>query len=140
MESSRRPNRGRGRRGRGQATRQVDESAPLRKPEFKKVGDIEPEMTGINLKLKVAGPNVRGEVLMGDETGAVIVIVNDASVHSKLTEGTDVLVRNGFVEMKDDAFIRLVTNQWGKVQVAEERLEFVVKKSNNISDIEYTVE
>ena len=140
MESSERPHRGRGRRGRGREMRQVDESASLRKPQFKKIADIEPEMTGINLKLKVAGPNNRGEVLMGDETGTVIVIVNDASIHNKFTEGTDVFVRNGFVEMKHDAFIRLVTNEWGKVQIAEERFDFVVKKSNNISDVEYTVE
>jgi replication factor A1 len=140
MESSRRPGRGRGRRSRGDRFRQAEDTGALRKPQFKKVEDIEPEMQGVNLKLKVAGPNNRGEVLMGDDSGTVVVIVNDSSLHARISEGTDVYVRNGFVEMKDDAFIRLAVNEWGKIQLADERFDFVVKRNNNISDIEYTVE
>lgn len=131
--------RGRGRRS-PRAPRSSEHSAPVRKPAFKKVEDIEPEMTGINVKLSVVGTVNRGEFLMGDDTGTVVVIVNNAEVSGRLVEGTSVVVRNGFVEMKEDSFIRLVTNEWGKVQVSDERWDFVVKKNNNISEIEYTVE
>lgn len=131
--------RGRGRRS-GRRPRDSGQPAQVRKPVFKKVEDIEPEMTGINAKLLVVSSGNRGEFIMGDDSGTVVVIVNDVGLSSKLTEGTSVIVRNGFVEMKEDSFIRLATNEWGKVQISDERWDFVVKKNNNISEIEYTVE
>lgn len=131
--------RGRGRRS-PRAPRSSDYSAPVRKPSFKKVEDIEPEMTGVNVKLLVVGTANRGEFIMGDDTGTVVVIVNNPELSARLAEGTSVVVRNGYVQMKEDSFIRLVTNEWGKVQVSDERWDFAVKKNNNISEIEYTVE
>jgi len=97
-------------------------------------------MTGVNVKLLVVGTANRGEFIMGDDTGTVVVIVNNPELSARLAEGTSVVVRNGYVQMKGDSFIRLVTNEWGKVQVSDERWDFAVKKNNNISEIEYTVE
>ncbi|OMJ82654.1 hypothetical protein SteCoe_16576 [Stentor coeruleus] len=145
MESNRR-GRGRGRnrgfRDRGGRRGDFSHSVEVRKPIFKTVEEICPEMGGINIKLKVItlGSNNNREVLMGDNTGSVIVFVNDNSLLQQLRDDTSVYVRNGFVEMKNDAFIRLKTNEWGKIEVAQENFDFIVKKGNNISEVEYTIE
>ena len=112
------------------------------RPSFKQVHDISPEMTGVNLKLKVAGPVLERspEVLMGDDTGSVVVLVHNPTLRARLREGSSVVVRNAYVEMKSDAFIRITTNEWGKIDLAEEELPFSVKRGNNISEVEYTIE
>ena len=112
------------------------------KPTFKQVSDICPEMIGINIKLKVVSlrsdsPN---EVYMGDETGTVIVIVAKEEILRRLHEGSSIIVRNGYVQMKQDAFIRLVINEWGKISISDEEFSFTPKKGNNISEVEYTIE
>lgn len=145
MESNR---RGRGRdsnrrfRDRGSRRGDFSNSVEVHKPIFKTVEEICPEMTGINIKLKVIslGSNNDREVLMGDNTGRVIVVVYDNSLRQQLRVDTSVYVRNGYVEMKNDAFIRLKTNEWGKIDIAEDNLDFIVKKGNNISEVEYTIE
>ncbi|OMJ76362.1 hypothetical protein SteCoe_24304 [Stentor coeruleus] len=143
MEPNRR-GRGRNRRFRDRGGRGGDfsHSVEVRKPAFKTVEEISPEMIGINIKLKVIflGSNNNREVLMGDNTGSVIVLVYDNSLLQQLRENTSVYVRNGFVEMKNDAFIRLKTNEWGKIEIAEDNFDFIVKKGNNISEVEYTIE
>jgi hypothetical protein len=142
----------RGRRGRRRGPRDYRNSYTpenrynnepvLKKPSFSKVSQIIPEMTGINLKLKVtkidnAAPS---EVLMGDDTGSVLVIVNKQAVFNRLQEGSSVFIRNGFVEMKQDTYIQITTNEWGKIEISEETFEFEVKKGNNISEVEYAIE
>lgn len=145
MESNRR-GRGRGRnndfRGRGRRGGNFVQEFEVRKPSFKTVEEISPEMTGVNIKLKVITPGSSSnhEVLMGDSTGSVIVVVHQDSILQSLRENTSVFVRNAFVEMKNDAFIRLKINEWGKIEVAEENFDFIVKKGNNISEVEYTIE
>ena len=118
------------------------EEIRVSKPIFKQVSDICPEMTGVNIRLKVVGAVLdrSPEVLMGDDTGSVVVIVHNPSFRARLHEGSSVIVRNAYVEMKSDAFIRITTNEWGKIEVAEEDLPFTVKRGNNISEVEYTIE
>lgn len=143
MESNRRGRgRGRERRSRGRFSQGYPEDIQPRKPAFKCVEDICPEMTGLNLKLKVASTRTESsnEFLMGDHTGNVIVKLNNASLIPRLQEGTSVYIRNGFVEMKNDAFIRLTVNDWGKIDLADENFDFIVKKGTNISEVEYTIE
>ena len=144
MESENRRSRGRGRRGYQNQYRSrgaFEQDQPLRKPTFKKVSDISPEMTGVNIKLKVVSrPQNSNEVLMGDDTGNVVVVVKKESLLQSLVEGAFVIVRNGFVHMKDDTFIQLTTNEWGKVEVSPEPFDFSVSKGNNISEVEYAIE
>lgn len=146
MESDRRGRRGhrdhRGRRGRGRGRPYgTYDDIQVRKPEYKHVEDICPELTGVNIRLKVSGnPGSANEVLMGDQTGNLVVEVENLELRSRLREGASVYVRNGYVKMKNDAFIRLSVNEWGKFEVSEEPFDFVVKKGNNISEVEYTIE
>lgn len=150
MESERRGRGNRGRRPRRGNNPYRNEYQPhsesygpvqVSKPVFKQVFDISPEMTGVNIKLKVvSSTSERKEFLMGDDTGSVIVVVNNENVLQRLREGSSVILRNGFVEMKSDAFIRITTNEWGKISVSDEDFTFTVKKGNNISEVEYTIE
>ena len=140
MEPRRRPRGARYREGRSN----FGDSSQIRqsKPNFTAVRDIGPEDRGLNVKLKMVSTinERKKEVLMGDNTGCVIVIVNSDSVYARLSEGVPVIVRNGFVEMKEDTYIRMVTNEWGKIEISNEDFNFNVKKENNISEVEYTLE
>jgi hypothetical protein len=141
MEPSRRDNPRRG-GGRGRDRNSgFSGPQPLKKPSFRLVEEVCPEMTGINIRLKVQSQKAEKEFLMGDNTGSVIVVVNnDAAPFGNMREGASVIIRNAFVVMKSDAFINLTVNEWGKVELAAEAFDFTVKKGNNISDVEYTIE
>ena len=146
MESDRRGRRGRGRSNfRGQRRENYydrntySNEIHVSKPSFKQVSDISPEMTGINIKLKVVSQN-NNEVLMGDDTGSVTVLVYNEELFRRFHEGSSVILRNAYVTMKNDAFIRITTNEWGKISISDEEFSFNVKKGNNISEVEYTIE
>jgi len=118
---------------------------PLRKAKFSKVGDINPDINGLNLKLKVCGEltaieskvGTTYEVLCGDASGTVVVSLRQNQ--KDLVQKDAVLdFRNSNAKMVD-GHIRLVVDKWGKISGSDEPFEGEVNMANeaNVSKTEY---
>lgn len=124
------------------------ENKPKAQPVFQKVNDLEPEARSINVKVKaVSDPQIISpvsakskklwEVITGDETGVIKLELPDDSFAKTVKTGSTIIVRNGFVDMRDGKFMILATNQWGKLEVSESDLGVTINKTNNVSEVEY---
>merc|ERR1711920_902857 len=87
---------------------------PLRKPKFSKVNKLNPLSKGMNLYLKVvkAPEGIEGsadvkEVLVGDDTGVVMLSIREASHVAACAEGSLIKVQNSYVKMIK-GYIRVV--------------------------------
>lgn len=49
------------------------------------------------------------------------------------------IIRNGFVQMVEERFMRLATNFWGKIDFDATDYKFTVKTSENYSGIEFVL-
>ena len=148
--------RGRGFRGRGRAFNvQIrSEQNVASQPRFIKVDDLEPESRAVYLNLKVAkepelvkhlvysdGREVKEwSVLVGDETGVVNLRVNTGDLASAMNPGVSLILRNGLIIMKDNKFMKLATNIWGKIEVVSNPHSFEVNSARNVSLTEYEQE
>ena len=149
--------RGRGFRGRGPRRGRLGPGrAPHRtyvqvsKPLFYKVKDLCPEMTGINVSCEVVeeARNVHSrtfadgkqiniwEILIGDETGSIVLGTIDPGIAKRARVGCAAIVRNGFIKMKDNKFMRLNVDKFGKIEVTSGG-RIRVDATNNLSEVEY---
>lgn len=118
---------------------------PLKKATFAKVGSVRPDTRGANLKVKVleepSKVDLKGkeffEVLVGDETGTVVMSLRDFQ-KDIATSGSTIAIRNASVKMVA-GHIRLTVDKWGKVEATTEELEGEVDKTpeKNVSGTEY---
>jgi len=134
----------RGRRGRG---------VP-QKPQFVPLSSLEPGGTNVNVHVKaMEQPKLimekqrldgstakQWEVLVGDSSGCMNLRIPKEEVVEMIQEGTSLTVRNGFIEMVNEKFMRLATNIWGKLEVAPSAHEFSANSSVNFSQQEYELE
>jgi len=148
--------RGRGFRGRGRAfyaqTRSEQDVAS--QPRFIKVDDLEPESRAVYLNLKVAkepelvkhlvysdGREVKEwSVLVGDETGVANLRVNSGDLASAMKPEVSLILRNGLIIMKDNKFMKLAANIWGKIELVSNPHSFEVNSTRNVSLTEYEQE
>jgi len=118
---------------------------PLRKAKFSKVTDINPDSSGLNLKVKVCGTpekleskvGTTWEVTCGDASGTVVVSLRANQID--IVKKDAVLdLRNANTKMVDN-HIRVVVDKWGKISESPEALEGEVNMSekSNVSVIEY---
>jgi len=114
---------------------------PMRKPNFTQLNELEPEMRSINVKCKAATPPKRvsdyWEVLVGDSTACILLNISKQDLAESIKPESSIVVRNGFVLMKDEKFMRLAVNMWGKIEVSAEAFEFAPNTSENLSAVEY---
>lgn len=120
-------------------------------PVFVQTSDLSPEERGLNLNLVVCGPAVlikhlrygdgreekEWSVEAGDTTGTINVRVADAAVAGGLREGVSIVVRNAFVEMVERKHMRLATDFFGKVEIANTPHTFHPDTHTKHSDTEY---
>jgi hypothetical protein len=118
------------------------------------VDDLEPESRAIYMNLKVAkevelvkhlvysdGREVKEwSVLVGDETGVVNLRVNGGDLASAMKPGVSLILRNGLIIMKDNKFMKLATNIWGKIELVSNPHSFEVNSARNVSLTEYEQE
>eukprot|EP00927_Polykrikos_kofoidii_P007402 TRINITY_DN13031_c0_g1_i1.p1 TRINITY_DN13031_c0_g1~~TRINITY_DN13031_c0_g1_i1.p1 ORF type:complete len:554 (-),score=113.70 TRINITY_DN13031_c0_g1_i1:222-1883(-) len=120
------------------------EAAPkLKKPCFTDVVAIEPETTGLNLKLKVVRKEADCDaktkawnVVAGDASGVVTLRLSD-SAHADICEpGKFIRVQNSRVIMVK-GFMRVIIDKWGVLKAADVPLDFDVKTDNDVSASQY---
>jgi len=119
---------------------------PLRKVKFGKVGKLNPASKSLNLYLKVlkAPEAVEGiadvkEVLVGDDTGVVLLSIREAAHVSVCAEGALLRAQNAHVKMIK-GYMRVVVDKWGvlKADVDAATVGFeTVDEKNNMSTTEY---
>lgn len=143
------------RRGRNRGRGQNRSDQPVStQPRYIKVSDLEPDTRAIYLNLKVAKepelikhlvyPDGREtkewSVLVGDETGLVNLRITTEDISNLLKPGVSLIIRNGFIMMKDHKFMNLATNVWGKIEIISDSHTFEVNSAKNFSQIEYEQE
>ena len=109
-----------------------------------------PESRGFNVKCKAIdlpklvkhlryhnGREEKGwEVLVGDETGCILLSIGNQEVADKIRAGTSITMRNSLVFMHENKFMRLAVNRWGKLDL-EDTHNFQPTMANNRSADEY---
>ncbi|CAG9323483.1 unnamed protein product [Blepharisma stoltei] len=120
-------------------------------PSFTSINSLEPELRGFNVKCKAIGDpykiqfSFRGksisawEVIVGDESGCIKLQLPNEEIAKAIRLNTSIYARNGIIIMRDQKFMVLLVNHWGKVEVSTADFEFQPNKSNNISDVEYEI-
>jgi len=114
---------------------------PLKQPKFQRVGKINPDSSGLNLKVKVTGDITEieaktgkvYEVQVGDDTGVVTMSITEAQkpifAKDKVLE-----LRNAGVKMVK-SHIRLQVDKWGKVTESSDAV--TVSTTKDVSAQEY---
>lgn len=112
----------------------------LQKAKFTNVAKIIPAAEGLNLKVKVVSVKpsdaASSDVVVGDASGVVTVRLRGEEQVKLGTEGKSLILRNAHVKMVN-GFINMQVNQWGKIEVNEESLDFEPKSSKDVSATEY---
>lgn len=125
-------------------------SPPLQKAAFDFVDKVEPEQTGLNLRLKVVSvpkeTDAAGhlhELIVGDKSGIITLLLRNPSAEVKQalsTTGVPLTVRNGRITMQK-GHMRLEVDKWGKLipgaDGAESAFSFQPNVSNDMSATEY---
>merc|ERR1712194_348804 len=118
---------------------------PLRKPKFRKVESLQPEMNGVNVMLKcvsapeaVEGSETLQEVLCGDETGVVRISFRSdvMATPSVCKPGASLRLQNGHIRMVKGQ-IRLAVDKWAVLKSAAEPMDIVVNEKKDVSATEY---
>mmetsp|Transcript_17931 Transcript_17931/g.17924 ORF Transcript_17931/g.17924 Transcript_17931/m.17924 type:complete len:469 (+) Transcript_17931:8-1414(+) len=124
-------------------------SSTKQSPTFTQVGSLEPELRGFNIKCKAASEPYQvqvktrsntftaWEVLVGDETGCIKLQLPHEEVARTIRTNSSIFVRNGIILMREESFMILLINKWGKVEVSSTDFAFQVNKGNNMSEVEY---
>jgi replication factor A1 len=113
----------------------------------KKIEELNPASRGVDLLVKVIeiSPSKEvttkdgkthnvAEVLVGDETGCVLLSLWDESIE-KVKVGQTLSIKNGYVSLFRGS-IRLNIGRYGSMELASEDLQYV-NKENNISNRSY---
>ncbi|MCQ5337461.1 MAG: single-stranded DNA-binding protein [Candidatus Methanomethylicia archaeon] len=114
---------------------------------YKKIEELNPASRGVDLLVKVIeiSPSKEvttkdgkthnvAEVLVGDETGCVLLSLWDESIE-KVKVGQTLSIKNGYVSLFRGS-IRLNVGRYGSMELASEDLQYV-NKENNISNRSY---
>jgi replication factor A1 len=114
---------------------------------YKKIEELNPASRGVDLLVKVIeiSPSKEvttkdgkthnvAEVLVGDETGCVLLSLWDESIE-KVKVGQTLSIKNGYVSLFRGS-IRLNIGRYGSMELASEDLQYV-NKENNISNRSY---
>jgi len=118
---------------------------PLRKPKFRKVESLKPEMRGVNVMLKcvsapekIEGNDTIFEFVGGDETGVVrISFRKDATETASVCKpGASLRLQNGHIKMVK-GHIRLCVDKWAVLRTAEAPLDVVANEKKDMSATEY---
>jgi hypothetical protein len=123
----------------------ITEGIEYRQPGFTDVQDLEPEMSGFNLKVKLCSLEVsvdkklsdgsryaRGLGIIADPTAAVVFVAKNEQVD--IPSGKSYLFRNAKITMFK-GWIRVEIGEWGKIEPINEDIE--PKTSKNVSKTEY---
>jgi len=123
----------------------VTEGHELRQPGFTDVQDLEPELSGFNLKVKLTSLEVvvdkklsdgsryaRGLGIIADPTAAVVFVAKNEQVD--LQAGKSYIFRNAKITMFK-GWIRVEIGEWGKVDPIDE--DITAKTTKNVSKTEY---
>nr|ABO47885.1 hypothetical protein Tb10.6k15.3460 [Alexandrium fundyense] len=119
---------------------------PLRKPKFGKVKKgVQPDAKGLNLYVKCmkapeaveGSPEVK-EVLVGDDTGLVMLSIRSDTHADVCKAGAALRVQNAHVKMIK-GYIRVVLDKWAVLKEADaSALDFeAVDETANVSAVEY---
>jgi replication factor A1 len=127
---------------------------PLRRATYVKVADLDPNERGANVVADVInvevvcankrpdGTSVRvAEVLIGDETGCVVLTARNDQIE-KLRKCRTVVLRNTKVDMFQ-SFMRLSVDKWGKISAHPDGIASTppapafVNREHNLSQVEY---
>jgi len=117
----------------------------VRQSEYTNIEDLEPEISGFNLKVKLVSLEIvcdktlsdgtryaRGLAIIADPTAAVVFVAKDEQVD--LTPGLSYSIRNAKVTMFK-GWIRIEVGEWGKIDTINE--EITPKTTKNVSKTEY---
>jgi len=121
------------------------EGNEFRKPEYIEVKALEPELYGLNLKVKLVSLEVvldkklsdgsryaRGLGIVSDSTGAIVFVAKNDQVDLK--QGQNYSLRNAKITMFK-GWMRLEIDEWGKVEPLTEDIQ--PKTTLNLSKTEY---
>merc|ERR1719265_184701 len=118
----------------------VEKKFVLKKPQFGKVADLNPDSKSINLELKVVScksldEKERGldvfEVVAGDSSGIVTLRTTEA-----FETGKTLAARNCFVKMMK-GYIRVLSGKWGKIAEEEATEDITPNEKVDVSSTEY---
>ncbi len=114
---------------------------------YKKIEELNPVSKGIDLLVKVIEINPSkevttkdgkthnvAEVLVGDETGCVLLSLWDENIE-KVKVGQTLSIKNGYVSLFRGS-IRLNIGRYGSMEVVSKDLPYI-NKENNISNRSY---
>jgi hypothetical protein len=117
----------------------------VRQPDYMNVEDLEPELSGFNLKVKLCSLEVvcdktlsdesryaRALGIISDSTAAVVLVAKDDQVD--LIPGQSYSIRNAKVIMFK-GWIRVEVGEWGKIESVNEEIKPNTK--TNVSKTEY---
>jgi len=123
----------------------VHEGGDVRQQLITKVEDLEPEMSGFNLKVSLCSLEIvcdktlsdgsryaRGLGIIADPTAAVIFVAKNDQVDLK--PGQSYSIKNAMVTMFK-GWIRVEVGEWGKIEPINEEIN--PKTSKNVSKTEY---
>jgi len=124
---------------------EVSEWRPLKKPKFKKVKNLQPELKGVNLIVKcvkaptaVEGRDDIKEAVVGDDTGVVTVSLS-SDAHSAVAKvGSAIRIQNAHIRMVK-GYIRVAVDKWSAFKEADAgSVEFdAVDEAKDMSATEY---
>ncbi|OIW13699.1 hypothetical protein TanjilG_08041 [Lupinus angustifolius] len=139
---------------------EISNKPAKRKPVFIKVDQLKPGTNGHNLVVKVLSsdtvlqkpqpprpsssssssshnlrPTLIAECLIGDDTGTIIFTARNEQV-DLMKAGNTVIVRNAKIDMFKGS-MRMAVDKWGRIEVASDPADFIVKEDNNLSLVEY---
>jgi replication factor A1 len=123
----------------------VIEGVEFRKPEYYDVKSLEPELSGLNLKVKLVSLEkvvdqklsdgsryARALGIIADNTGSIVFVAKNDQVD--LVQGQNYSIRNAKITMFK-GWMRLELDEWGKVEPLNEEIQ--PKTSLNLSKTEY---
>jgi len=123
----------------------ITEGIEYRQPEYNNVSDLEPEMGGFNLKVRLVSLDkivdqplsdgsryARGIGIIADPTGAIIFTAKNEQVD--LVPGKSYAFRNAKVAMFK-GWMRIEVGEWGKIESITE--DITPKTTTNLSKTEY---
>lgn len=120
---------------------------------FTKIGVLEPESAGVNIKVKIVKPiklmpdkmrrdgtiQREGILVVGDSEGTIMLKLTQDQLNIKDDVGTPMIIRNAKVEMNNGHMI-LCVNRWGKIETnvdGDEDFDFIVQEGNDMSSTEF---
>jgi hypothetical protein len=58
------------------------------------------------------------EVLVGDQSGSILLTLTEESIISQIRSGTSITLRNALIYMHENKYMRVAINKWGKIDLS----------------------